>query len=97
MTNYSANGWSEVENVKVLEKRNFVYSKSINYSTYSFIENGSEKVIQTGIRMYSYHELIRMFMSVGFTQIEGYGSVKDEPIGRDKRMMFIFGSRPKRR
>lgn len=97
ITNYSANGWSEVENVKVLEKRNFDYSKSINYSTYSLIENGSEKVIQTGVRMYSYHELIRMFKSVGFTEIEGYGSVKDEPIGRDKRMMFIFGTRPKRR
>ena len=45
--------------------------------------------------MYSFHELIAMLESVGFVDIEGYGSLKDEPISRDKQMMFIIGTRPK--
>ena len=45
--------------------------------------------------MYSFHELIAMFESVGFIDIEGYGSVKEEPISREKNMMFVIGTKPR--
>jgi len=46
--------------------------------------------------MYSYHELIAMFKEVGFVDIEGYGSMKDEPISQERRMMFVTGIKPGR-
>jgi ubiquinone/menaquinone biosynthesis C-methylase UbiE len=95
MANYSPRGWQEVAGVKSMEERYFDYRTSINYGTWHFIKDGKEKSIDVPIRMYSFHELIALFESVGFTDIEGYGSVKDEPISRDKNMMFIIGTKPR--
>lgn len=97
IVNYNPRGWLEMKGVKIIEKRKFNYSNSINYSTLSYIRVGKEKTYEVCLRMYSYHELIAMFKRLGFTNIEGYGSVKDEPIDRDKGMIFIIGTRPKRR
>ena len=102
MANYTPRDWHEFKDpkrpvtVRVLEKRHFDYSKSINYGTWHWISDGKEKTYKVSIRMYSYHELLRMFTAVGFTDIEGYGSIKDEPIARDKQMMFVIGTKPKR-
>jgi len=97
MANFSSNDWFEIKGAIIAEKRKFDYSKSINYSVWHFIKDGKERVFEIKLRMYSFHELIAMFKSVGFTNIEGYGSLKDEPVSRDKRMMFIIGAKPKRR
>jgi ubiquinone/menaquinone biosynthesis C-methylase UbiE len=95
MANYSPRGWQEVAGVKSMEERYFDYSTSVNYGTWHFLKDGEEKSIDVPIRMYSFHELIAMFESVGFIDIEGYGSIKNEPISRDKQMMFIIGTRPR--
>lgn len=95
--NYSSNGWMEFGRVKTLEKRKFDYSTSINHGRWIYIKDGVEQATyDIFLRMYSYHELRAMFESVGFVDIEGFGSVKDEPITRDSRMMWIFGTKPKR-
>lgn len=93
--NYQPDGWQEMKNIKVLERRTFDYATSINKDIFTYIKNGNEKSFKTDIRMYSYHELVAMFKSVGFVDIEGYGSLKEEPIDREKRMMFIIGTKPK--
>ena len=97
MAKYDPTDWFEVKGVKVMEKRSFDYARSINRSTWYFIRDGKEEAFEIGIRMYSFHELIGMFKKVGFADIEGYGSTKDDPISRDKGMMFIIGTRPRRR
>lgn len=96
MAKYEPKDWFEFKGVKVMEKRSFDYARSINRGTWVFLKDGKEEAFDVNIRMYSYHELIGMFESVGFVDIEGYGSVKDEPISRDKGMMFIIGTRPGR-
>jgi len=97
MAKYDPTDWFEVKGVKVMQKRSFDYARSINRGTWFFLKDGREEAFDVNIRMYSYHELIGMFKSVGFVDIEGYGSVKDEPISRDKGMMFIIGTRPRGR
>ena len=96
IANFSANGWCDAGKTRILEQRGFDYARSISTSTWTLIRDGQESIHDTAIRMYSYHELIAMFERIGFVDIEGYGSVKEEPISRDHRMMFIFGSRPRR-
>lgn len=97
MSNFSPRGWFQAGNAKVLEKRKFDYSTSINHCEWCFLKDGKETTHQLRLRMYSYHELIAMFKSSGFVDIQGYGSTKDEPINRDKMMMFIIGTKPKHR
>ncbi len=96
IANFSPSDWFQTGKVKVLEKRDFDYDTSTSRSIWYFVKNGKETSHEVKIRMYSYHELIAMFKSAGFVDIQGYGSVKDEPITRDSGMMFIIGAKLKR-
>lgn len=97
MTHYTTRGWQEIAGIKSLEERHFDYRTSVNHGTLRYIRDGEEKIFHISVRMYSFHELVTMFESVGFVDIEGYGSIQDELIDRNKQMMFIIGSRPRRR
>ncbi|UCE25173.1 MAG: methyltransferase domain-containing protein [Candidatus Zixiibacteriota bacterium] len=96
MANFQANEWYQSGDMKVLENRGFDYAKSISTDVWTFIGPEGSSTHETAIRMYSYHELISMFERVGFIDIEGYGSVKGEPISRNKEQMFVIGTRPRR-
>jgi len=85
----------EVKGTLVGQVRKFDYKLSAIDSIWYIIKDGNKQTFPMSLRLYSYHELVAMFKSVGFVDIEGYGSVKDEPITRDRGMMFILGSRPK--
>jgi len=87
--------WSEIKGLKVIQKRTFDYEKSIIRSTWVFARDGREQDYQVDIRVYSCHEIIKMFARTGFIDIEAFGSTAGEPIDRNQRMMFIFGTRPK--
>ena len=97
MLNYQARGWQEAGGVKSVEERHFDYSTSINHGTWCIIKNGQERTFDVSIRMYSFHELIAMFKAIGFTEIEGFGSEKDEPISRERQMMYVIGTKPMRK
>jgi cyclopropane fatty-acyl-phospholipid synthase-like methyltransferase len=97
IANMEQTGWFEAGNMKVLQNRRFDYATSTSRDTWHFIRDGEEKTHEITLRLYSYHELIAMFKSVGFVDIEGFGSVKDEPVSRDLRFIFIFGTKPKTR
>lgn len=85
----------EVKGTLIGQVRKFDYEKSVINSIWYVIENEKKKTFPMSLRLYSYHELIDMFQSVGFVDIEGYGSVKDEPITRDRGMMFVIGRKPR--
>ncbi len=93
--NFEYSDWFEIGDSKVLQSRTLDLATSANLDTWHFIKDGVEKVHESYIRMYSYHELIAMFKKVGFIDIEGYGNLKEEPITLQHRMMFIFGTKPK--
>jgi len=103
IANYQQRGWFEIPGPrgkslgKVVQDRHFDYRTSIDHGTWFFVQDGREKSFEVNIRMYSFHELVRMFETVGFTDIEGFGSTKDTPISHESRMMFVIGTKPKRR
>ena len=94
MANFSDNGWFEVGGIKVLEKRSFDYAASISRDTWYFVRNGREVAREMMLRIYSLHELLAMFRAIGFVDLEWYGSIKEEPVSRNSRMMYIIGTRP---
>lgn len=95
ITNYEAHGWTQLRDFKIVEKRNFDYRNSIMHSTWYMLRDGKEESYNVTLRMYCFHELAKMFELAGFENVEGYGSVKDDPISRNTRMMFVFGGKPK--
>jgi hypothetical protein len=95
VAHYSADGWYTAGEVLVMEKRWFDWKHSVSRGKWHFVKNGKRTSHQVDIRMYSYHELIAILTSVGFVDVEGFGSTKDEPISSDRRMMFITARKPK--
>jgi ubiquinone/menaquinone biosynthesis C-methylase UbiE len=96
MLNYQARGWQEAGGVLSVEEREFDYRTSINRGIWRIFKDGREKVFDVAIRMYSFHELIAMFKAIGFVDIEGYGSEKDEPISRERQMMYVIGTKSRK-
>jgi SAM-dependent methyltransferase len=96
LRHYQPNDWHETGDIRSLESRKFDFETSINRSVFTQIRDGEERQVRSDIRMYSYHELHAMFRKVGFVDIEGYGTMKSEPINLDSRMIFILGTKPKR-
>lgn len=97
ITYFESHGWTQLRDFKIVEDRNFDYRNSTMHSRWYMLRDGKEVSYDIRLRMYSFHELAEMFKKAGFENIEGYGSVNDDPISQHSRMMFVFGTRPKRR
>jgi ubiquinone/menaquinone biosynthesis C-methylase UbiE len=87
----------EVKDTIIGQVRKFDYERSVINSIWYVIRDGKKRTFPMSLRLYSYHELIDMFKSAGFVDIEGYGSMKDEPISRERGMMFVIGAKPGKR
>jgi len=97
IANFRPRDWYEAGGVKSTEERYIDYRTSVNHGLWRFIKDGEEKTIESPIRLYSLHELIAIFRSAGFINIESFGSVKDEPVTRDSRMIYVIGTKPRRK
>jgi ubiquinone/menaquinone biosynthesis C-methylase UbiE len=97
LTNFTSRDWCQAGNVKILQERNFDYRTSKIIANWHFLRDGVESSYQVIVRTYAYHELVRILEMTGFVDIQGFGTTKDDPISRDHRMMFIIGTKPKKR
>ncbi len=95
LVNFAARNWSWAGKIRIIEEHRFDYATSIMHGTFCHFRDGHEVMHLSKIRMYSYHELVSMLRGVGFVDIEGYGSLQDDPISRDTRMMHIIATRPR--
>lgn len=96
MADFTPRGWNRVNDCIVFEERAFDYRHSVNRTTWHFNQAGKLVSHKADLRMYSFHELAAMFEKVGFVNIEGFGSTKEEPIDRTKFMMYVLGTRPRK-
>ena len=96
IANYRSRGWFDCGGIRVLENNEFDFTRSVSNADWHMIKDGQENVYKTNIRMYSCHELVGMFARAGFVNIEPSGGTSDEPVDLKARMMFIFGTRPRR-
>ncbi|MBD3169340.1 MAG: methyltransferase domain-containing protein [candidate division Zixibacteria bacterium] len=96
VSNFMAKDWFTAGNTRVFTETEFDYRTSKMKGRWHFVEDGIEKKHEMTIRLYSYHELAIMMERAGFIDIEGYGSIKDEPINKDSNGMLILGVKPRR-
>ncbi|MBD3382045.1 MAG: methyltransferase domain-containing protein [candidate division Zixibacteria bacterium] len=90
---FDSREWQKLDDILILLYRTFDYSSSRMVAKWSFIQDKDEKRYTTDLRMYSLHELLPMMKSAGFTEIEAFGSTKDDPVSVDSRLMYIFGKK----
>ncbi len=95
IANFNPSDWCTAGDIKILESRVFDYKTSVSDGTWTLIKNGEEKTFDVAIRVYSCHELLAMFESVGFVDLEACSTINEDPVSRDKRMMYIIGTRTK--
>lgn len=97
IANFESRGWVKAGNSISIESREFDYANSRNRVEWCFLKNGSAHTYNISLRVYSYHELISILTQIGFVDISGTGSIKDEPIDRSRRWLWITGRKPGRR
>jgi ubiquinone/menaquinone biosynthesis C-methylase UbiE len=95
MANFQERDWFAAGDFMVLGNRSFDYRNSRMGEVWTFINQGQTKSHSVSLRLYSYHELARLFESVGFVDVQGFGSINDDPITTDKRGMWIIGTKPR--
>jgi len=92
--NFTPVAFSQVGNIRVFQRRQFDFVNSLLSADWIFLFDGEERTYRTVIRLYSYHELRAMMYRAGFTDIQGYGSTKDDAIDFNSRMVFVIGTKP---
>jgi ubiquinone/menaquinone biosynthesis C-methylase UbiE len=97
MVHYTTRGWEEADGLISIENRSFDFATSINHGEQRFLRDGKLSNHKVDLRMYSCHELIAMFKKVGFVDVVAFGGIKDEPITRNTRDMWLFATKPKRK
>ena len=90
LCHYTNNDILREEGVIILEERKFDYRNSVNHGVWTFIRENHRVSHACNLRVYAFHELVAMFEKVGFIEIEGYGSLNDEPVDRNRMMMWII-------
>jgi cyclopropane fatty-acyl-phospholipid synthase-like methyltransferase len=96
LAHWQGNDWAEFGDMTLLQRRRFDHRTSKMHALWRFINHGEARSYDITLRLYSYHELARMLEAVGFVNVEGFGSMKDEPINRDTRDMWVVSVKPKR-
>jgi SAM-dependent methyltransferase len=97
IAHYTDTDWFEHAGVISLESRKFDFATSINRGVWRFLKDGKLSTHNVGIRMYSYHELVAMFQKIGFVDIQGSGTINNTPIDLSCRMMWVVGTKPRRK
>jgi len=96
ISHFTPHNWFDTGRIKVLQEATFDYSTSRLNAVWNFIRDGKETPHEMLVRIYSFHELVAMFRTAGFVNIEGFGSIKEEPITYNTPMIYIVGTKPKK-
>jgi cyclopropane fatty-acyl-phospholipid synthase-like methyltransferase len=93
VSDFRQRGWFKAGDHTIFEDSEFDFSTSTTKSTWYFQKGEKTETHTMRIRVYSYHEIKTMLEKVGFTDVQGFGSFKDEPITKDNHVMWLIGSK----
>ena len=85
--------WYESGDLICLHETKYDASTGQLTSGYTLIRNSEIERKQAVYRIYTWRELQRMFSEVGFTEVEGYGSLKREPFELGSPGLWILATR----
>jgi cyclopropane fatty-acyl-phospholipid synthase-like methyltransferase len=77
LKHFQSSDWQNIKDMRLLQSRKFDYSTSRMQDVWIFQKGDKEYKHMTDLRLYSYHEVLRIMEAVGFKDIECFGSIKD--------------------
>jgi 2-polyprenyl-3-methyl-5-hydroxy-6-metoxy-1,4-benzoquinol methylase len=86
-------GWSRSGDMLMLGDRSFDLVTSRLEEEWTFVREGTETRRQSSIRLYTYHELYRIFEDAGFAGILGYDTATHEPFSLRASRLTLVGTR----
>jgi SAM-dependent methyltransferase len=76
---FEKQGWRRYGDTYVLEQRRFDHVGSRVETTWTFLEAGTPSEEHSSIRIYTYRELAELLQGAGFTSVEGFDAISEEP------------------
>lgn len=99
LRNFSPTGLTRYSNVTLIEERKFDFETSRHNCTWRFFAEEGEAwrflgKVELSLRMYSLHELIRLFESAGWRYRTAYGDLRLSPYCLDSRRVVVVAENP---
>jgi SAM-dependent methyltransferase len=85
--------WRRVGDTLILEERRYDAASSRTYTEWIFVREGKISKYSASVRLYSYRELLGLLDSVGFVDIETYGSVNQEPFSLNSPRVYVVAQK----
>jgi 2-polyprenyl-3-methyl-5-hydroxy-6-metoxy-1,4-benzoquinol methylase len=76
---FTERDWRQLKNKLVVQERSYDHENSRLETKLIFICDGKMEEILMSMRIYTYHELCNLLEESGFTNIEGYDFIKQQP------------------
>ena len=85
--------WGQVGDMLVLQRLHYdhVYSR-VDFEL-TLVHEGKVEEKSSSIRLYTYHELCKLFEEVGFVDCEGYGSLSQEPFKLGSQRFYLVATK----
>jgi SAM-dependent methyltransferase len=85
--------WYEMGSILWLADRRYDPADGRLYVEYTTIRDGKVEKWPMSARLHTYREVRRLFDAAGFTDLQGYGSLAQEPFRFGSRQLLLVGTR----
>jgi SAM-dependent methyltransferase len=85
--------WYEMGGILTLADRRYDPADGRLYVEYTTVRDGKAEKWPMSARLHTYREVRRLFEAAGFTDLQGYGSLAQEPFKFGSRQLFLVGTR----
>jgi SAM-dependent methyltransferase len=91
LPNLQERAWYPLGDMLVLADRRYDPADGRLYVEYTVISDGRREKAAMSARLYSYRELVHLFREAGFGDVEGFGSLTQEPFRLGSRRLLLCG------
>jgi SAM-dependent methyltransferase len=93
LTRFQAVGWSQVEDIYVLQQRTYEEISSRIISDWTFLKKGKIEKRTSSMRLYTFKELTDILRMIGFKKITAYGSLKQDLFKRSSERLYLLAEK----
>jgi SAM-dependent methyltransferase len=86
--------WYPAGDLLMLAQRRYEPAESRLYVEYTWIRDGKTDKRSMSARLYSFHEIIRLFTEAGFAGVQAFGSLTREPFRLGSNRLLVVATKP---
>jgi SAM-dependent methyltransferase len=90
---YQERRWYQIDDILFLIANRYNHGLSRIETTYTFVREGVVDERAGWQRVYTYHELSRLLAQCGFEDVEGYGTLSEEPFRLGSSRLYMVATK----